>query len=207
MPTSSKTDLHIPFKGERTYLQGGDLFDAAFEVAAANFESAVSDFEISFHDMSTSGVTMVLEAEDIDSNTAQARGNFTIDGERFPYFLVSNGVPAAGRVPFPEEELVEKLTFDFDEQCAVLSEPSPYTPMETWVSMIKALHQRLIDDRDGKWIFVRAKIKGYDPKASPKNYCVKLATRLGHKLTRNEVWLDGEQKGEVFFSLLTEDKV
>lgn len=193
--------LDIPLKGSRDYIQGSDLFNAAFEALVAEAGEPSGEFEIAFHRMAHRQVELVWETEDAPAD-AFALGSRTSNGVRARYWMRESEAPLSDRQPYPEDEIVAQMRFDEALSEAQLSMAFPYSDMEIWVSMIKALHQRRFTDAAGKWVFARAKLKTYDPTHAPAPLRVALAATLGTKLTRNEVYLNDEKIGDVFFALM-----
>lgn len=195
------TTLDIPLKGARDYIQGPDLFNAAFETLAAEPGGVSGDFEIAFHRMAHSQVELIWDT-DTAPEDAFAVGSWSMPQGRARYWMREVDAPLCDRQPYPEEEIVAKLDFDEDFSKAQLDDAFPYSDMEIWVSMIKAMHQRRFADAAGKWLFARAKLWAYDPHHAPASLRVELAATLGTKLTRNVVYLNDEKIGDIFFTLM-----
>ncbi|WP_370213844.1 hypothetical protein [Roseovarius sp.] len=193
--------LDIPLKGSRDYIQGPDLFNAAFETLAAEAGGPSGDFEIAFHRMAHRQVELIWDTEDVPNN-AFALGSRANNGIRARYWMREIETPLSDRQPYPEDEIVAQMRFDEALSEAYLGTAFPYSDMEVWVSMIKALHQRRFADAAGKWVFARAKLKAYELTHAPAPLRVALAATLGTKLTRNEVYLNDEKIGDVFFALM-----
>lgn len=193
--------LDIPLKGSRDYIQGPDLFNAAFETLVEEAGAVSGEFEIAFHRMAHRQVQLIWDTDDAPGD-AFALGSNSIKGTRARYWMRELEAPLSDRQPYPEHEIVAQLSFDEALSEARLDTPFPYSDMEIWVSMIKALHQRRFAGAAGKWVFARAKLRAYDPKHAPASLRVALAATLGTKLTRNEVYLNDEKIGDVFFALM-----
>lgn len=193
--------LDIPLKGSRNYIQGPDLFNAAFETLAEEAGGSAGEFEIAFHRMAHKKVELVWDTDTAPEDAFAAGSQSTQQG-RARYWMRELDAPLSGRQPYPEDEIVARMTFEEGFSQARLNKEFPYSDMEIWVSMIKAMHQRRFADAAGKWVFVRAKLWAYDPRHAPASRRVELAATLGTKLTRNLVYLNDEKIGDVFFALM-----
>lgn len=193
--------LDIPLKGSRDYIQGPDLFNAAFETLAEKVGRSSGEFEIAFHRMAHRQVELVWETDEAPRD-AFALGSYSIEGVRARYWMRELETPLSDRQPYPERDIVAQMKFDEALSEARLDKPFSYSDMELWVSMIKELHQRHFADAAGKWVFARAKLRAYDPKHPPASMRVALVAMLGTKLTRNEVYQNDKKLGDVFFALM-----
>ncbi|MCW9044079.1 MAG: hypothetical protein OQK05_12120 [Pseudopelagicola sp.] len=193
--------LDIPLKGVRDYIQGPDLFNMAIQTVSQDLGVLPEDFEIAFHRMAHLQVELVWDT-DTAPEGAFAGGSWMCDGQRARYWMRELDAPLTMREPYPEEEIVAEMAFDDDFNEARLPAFPPYSTMELWVSMIKAMHQRRFADAEGKWVFARAKLCAYDPNHAPGELRVELAAKLGTKLTRNSVYLNETKIGDVFFALM-----
>lgn len=151
--------------------------------------------------MAHSQVELVWDT-DTAPEDAFAAGSWSTPQGRTRYWMRELDSPLSDRQPYPEEEIVARLDFNEDFSQAQLDEASPYSDMEIWVSMIKAMHQRRFADANGKWVFVRAKLFAFMPKHAEVALRVELAATLGTKLTRNTVYLGDQKVGDVFFALM-----
>lgn len=193
--------LDIPLKGERSYIQGPDLFNAAFETLSDEAGGAPIDFEIAFHKMALKQVELIWDTDEAPEECF-ALGMRSLAGERARFWMREIETPLSERQPYLEEEIVAQMSFDETLTKARLDSPFPYSEMELWVSMIKALHQRRFADADGKWVFVRAKLSAYARQDAVEALRVELAATLGTKLTRNAVYMGDRKIGDVFFALM-----
>lgn len=193
--------LDIPFKGARDYIHGTHLFDLALKVLSEDIGQVPGEFEIAFHRMAYKQVELIWGTEAAPDN-AFAAGSASTAEVRIRFWFRELEAPPSNRQPYPEDEIVENLTFDADFSQARLDIPFAYSDMELWVSMIKAMHQLRFADATGKWVFARAKLRSYIPDHPPMLHRVSLAATLGTRLTRNEVYLNNEKIGDVFFAMM-----
>lgn len=193
--------LQIPFKGSRDYLHGTDIFDQVLLILTKENAGFLDVFEISFHAMAREPLRLIIGEEPANARAA-AVGYYQGNDGRVRFWLSETDGEIVGRVPYPENEVVRKMAFSQDSATAAISPTSGFSNIEVWIPMVKEMHTRIFPDVDGKWVFARAKMSAYSLDHSAAEYGVKLASKLGHKLTRNEVFLDGRKVGDIFFSLM-----
>lgn len=194
--------LNIPLRGAREYLQGAALFDASIDTMPSQVHKPYDTFEISFHRMAHKQVDLVWDTDEAPQNTVATGKLGLVDGALSHFWICEQDEPLHDREACPEKEIFERLRFGDDFSTTYLDEKPSHSPMDTWIAMIKAMHQRRFPDAQGKWIFARAKMNAYDPQIVPSKLKVVLMATLGTKMTRNGVFLDDQLVGDVFFVLM-----
>lgn len=201
LPTLPLPLQGMRFKGGRDYLHGTDVLPIALH-AIANGRPlvAVRDIDIVFHALARNGLTL---GEDMPSGQeAKAQLSCTIDGTRRKLFLVADGRPITERHPYPEEQMVAVTTIDAQLAIARSTASLPFTNIERWIAMTKALHHAVYPEAKGKWLFVRAKLASYlDTTRENAEHVVQIQSDFGGKLTRSTLAVDGRNIGDIFFAL------
>lgn len=133
--------LTLSFKGERDYIQGPDIFDAVIQALCAGAETTrVAQIDVAFHRLARRAVELIND----DQGSAMdpvAICQYSIDGVRRQAFVVETGTEIVERHPYPEEDIIERMSIDTDQRTCALDIDLPFTDMELWVSMTKALHK------------------------------------------------------------------
>lgn len=189
--------LPARYKGGRNYIHGTDLFDATQAVIATRSQHFASKFEIAFNAMATQGVTLFFEAP--NEFKPCGTGTYWDINEKHKFWLVEDGRVVSQHVDYPESLVTDRATFEAESAQVSIAPNVVFSNIEVWVPMIKILHLRLFPDAIGKWVFVRAKLTNYSPNRGAGHFEVALASRVGQKITRNEVFLDGQKAGDIFF--------
>ena len=192
--------LNLQFKGDRTYLQGPDMFNETLRWLTSTAGAELKDIDFSFHRLAHRQLTATADTPRSDSNPVAVCA-FTVNDVRRKVYLVETDQPVTGRYPYPEDEIVRPLDIDHDRHSGVLRGPTPYSEIEVWVAITKALHMSTLPDRKGKWLFVRGRLPKFVHKAHAPERTLTIAAGLGGRLTRTEVLLDGVTAGEIYFSL------
>jgi len=111
------------------------------------------------------------------------------------------GEPVSGRYPYPEDEIVKDMSFDSNLLTGTLVGSSEnYTDIEIWVAMVKAMHQQLLPDVTGKWLFARGQFPKYVRCGAVGKRQTILAANMGNKLTRTKLLQDGKEVGTIYFA-------
>jgi hypothetical protein len=84
----------------------------------------------------------------------------------------------------------------------VLRGKAPYSDIELWVAMTKALHYKAFAQSKGKWLFVRGRFPEYVRQAPANERALVIAASFHDKLTRSEALVDGVKVGEIYFSIV-----
>lgn len=189
------------FKGDRKYLHGTDILPIALHALAGRRSlDTIGDIDIAFHSLARTGLTLCVEAPAGREPTGQLVCN--IDGMRRKFLLVEDGRPITERHPYPEEQIVAATTIDTAGATATSSAPLPFTCIERWIAMVKALHHAVYPDACGKWLFVRAKLTAYqDAYPGQTEHRVSIISDFDGKLTRSALSVDSRNIGDIFFAL------
>ena len=193
--------LGLKFKGGRDYLHGTDMLRAGLNCLAIEYPaSAIANVDIVFHGMARTGLTFT-EAFISDAKPA-VQLSCEIDGTRKKFFLAEDGRPILERYDYAEDDIVAATEIQLATATATSVEPLPYTNIERWVAMVKALHLALYPDLVGKWLFVRGKFEHYqDAYDHPVQHQLVVQANFNSKLTRTALLIDQQRLGDIFFSL------
>ena len=189
------------FKGARNYIQGPDLFNVMF--LGKNFDG-LRAIRFSVHDFLRRPECQLIETNDkgqfcqlID---VKARCQFEINGQTRFLALVSSGdeFQDGQHVEYDESRVVSLIQCDGKK--LTLSGCSPFTFIETIVSMNKFLLQSLFPEVEGKWIFTRVELHRYVDERC--DLALEFKHNLNFRLTKSDILVGGEKIGEINFSLV-----
>ncbi|MCY1195524.1 hypothetical protein D9M72_68480 [compost metagenome] len=199
-------DLDLSFKGERTYLQGPDIFDAVLDWLREQGFETIENLDLSFHQIASRGLRAELDAPASPEEKDAAVLDFKSNGVRHRVTLRETSNPITERRPYPEDLMMAAAHVELATQTISLEHPLPgYSAIEYWVALTKALHLRALPEITGKWLFVRARIPKLEGTLACTCPSVTLISNYQNKLTRSEVSLDGRKYGDIYFSLLQTD--
>lgn len=193
----------LKFKGDRQYLQGPDIFVAALNAIAADSNIAcLNDIDVVFHSMARSGLSLAIDL--LPSGTEPVvQITCRVGDLRQKFYLIDDGRPILERYDYAEDQIVAATDISVSTASATSSMPMPYTDIERWVAMVKALHYALYPEVRGKWLFVRGKFSHYPGtyQLADIEQQVRVEANFNNKLTRSALLVDGKKLGDIFFSL------
>lgn len=190
----------LGFKGSRSYLHGTDILNATV-ATLQGIHGSISDIDLSFHKLCSRQLTLQFN-QNADTDRIVAICRYKAEGQMFVVHLVDAGAPVTHRFPYDEAQVVLGMNYDLHNNSAILQILTPYSRIEIWIAMVKALHLALYQEHRGQWLFVRARLTHYQKIVDSGPYSVRLATSLGTKLTRTDIFEGIEKTGEIFFSLI-----
>jgi hypothetical protein len=197
-------ELDFSFKGARQYIQGPDIFDESVRLLREQAGDNLEFLEFVIHRMTDRNLYLTLyPAAQVPQLDAQdvAELKFTVSGQSWVARLTDTANQPASRRPYDETMVVEKCEIDEVERRIVFRRgETPYSMMETLVSMNKALHLKVFPDARGSWVFCQWNSPHWPLDESLNGVCIQLKQALGTRLTRAEVSLDDRVIGQMYFS-------
>jgi hypothetical protein len=185
------TELSFKFKGERTYIQGGDIFDAlesTFSQSGSYVES-LSMKRLTAHNLL---VTDNLIAGKQAVGVGKVRSS---DGCSVVYYLYEAS-QAADRYNYLEENIANCI--QLSENCALLDGHKFYSVIENLIALTKKLCYALEPTIDGKWLFGQIILLDKLPETfSTLHVCRR--SGIPGKFNTNTILLDGNRLGEINF--------
>lgn len=194
--------LDLRFKGARHYLHGTDIVNATVKALRNHVRTAdLADIEFSFHRQAT--FSLELSATPPESPVKPAAiVSFTAEGGKQKMFLLETDRAVNGRYDYDETVFGQHLEVSAGDAVGTWRHAAPYSDIETWVGLTKALHQRIFSSLEGQWLFVRCKFATLEHDAVPGERRLAIVSNFQNRLTRTVLSLDGRVVGEIHFSLL-----
>lgn len=188
-------------KGDRDYLHGTDVLPIALQALSGGRPlNSIANIDLAFHGLARTGLTLGENVQ--PGHEVKAQLSCSIDGIRRKLLLMEDGRPITQRHPYPEEQIVAGTTIDVSSATAKNAARLPFTNIERWIAMTKALHHVVYPKAKGKWLFVRAKLATYqDAYTDPTEHCIRIEADFDGKLTRSTLSVDGRNLGNIFFAL------
>jgi len=184
--TPSQTILrpHLPFRGDRNYLQSATLFDDMLAWGGGN----PRNIDLVFHrkterqvgyDTSPPADDALLVATWRDADKS--------------IFVVESDQPITQRVAYDEQSLVDRFEFGPDG-VVVPADIGDFTVMEAIVAAFKALLHRTVVPHKPKLVFVRVRLQSV-PQLPLE---VRFSRRIG-EFYQGDIRADGRAVGQIFF--------
>lgn len=178
-------DLRIPFKGDRTYLHGTDLFNALVAATGAD-----RDIELTIFRPMTR-LPAATRTDRTKAKTETAGALFCTGAECWSITETENEVTE--RVPYDEGAIVSNGLIA-DES---IVGPIAKSFIETAVAYNKALLSSVTGNAD--WWFVRLELKRVPPASGE----VKVRLLVQSRMTKSSIEIDGDEVGYIYFSRKT----
>jgi len=193
-------DISFQFKGNRTYVQGPDIFDAVIGHIRESFDN-VRNISVTFHDIIRSQVDCyVTKYSDSTDSEADCQIRFESNGTEYIVVIKSNDKEITGSYPYPENNIVELCKIE--DKTITLEDSIDFSNLEKIVAMNKALMISLFSDAVGKWIFSKLTLDTDFESATYKKYSLTLIKNMGLKLTKTAISLDDKPIGYIYFTLV-----
>ena len=175
---------HLPFRGDRNYLQSATLFDDLLAWRGGN----PRNIDLTFHRKTERQIGYETSAPE-DGATVVATWR---DADR-SVFVVEGDEPITQRVAYDEQSLVDRFTFGPDG-VTVPARIGDFTVIEAIVAAFKALLHRTVVQHKPKLTFVRIRLESV-PELPLQ---VRFSRRIG-EFYQGEIRLDGRTVGQIFF--------
>jgi len=188
------TALSLGFKGERTYIQGGDIYDAVTAGIREVDESSYVE-HLAFRQFARGDCDLVWHKPDAGKRLV-GQGKVSFAGDRRPFWIVESSREAVGRRTFDEESIVQPAVSD--GQRITLRVRSAYTPIEEIIALTKRLAYELTPDVEGKWVFGQLDLRS----AIADDYqelSIWQKNLIAGKFSVNEIEIDGACVGNIRF--------
>jgi hypothetical protein len=198
-----KKDVLFKFKGDRSYVQGPDIFNA---IIRDNKNSKISDIDFSMHNFIYQPNCCIYTTDVLFEYTEAAkfmpvRCRMIEDGKKIFKLLNINEVAGdrIEKIDYNEAKIFQMCLLDANT--ISVTNRSPFTFIETIVSMNKYLLGKQIDDQNGKWVFMKIKLFGEYVDVR-KNLSLTIARQFGSRLVETNIYHNTKLIGNLQFSLV-----
>lgn len=194
-------EIEFQFKGARTYIHGTDMFNV---MASSSQNAGMSNIRFTVHDFVYTPVCRLYLADSMDElNTVtdiRARCQFEVNGQT-RWLVLTQGAGDAtsgGRYEYDEEKIISLCRMAGEG--IALAQQSPFSFIETVVSMNKHMHQQLFPEAVGKWIFTRIDLAAFCE--ARDNLALQFKHNMNYRLTKSDILVNGSKVGDIYFSLV-----
>jgi hypothetical protein len=198
MPNPKTFPLNLQFKGQRDYIQGGDIYNAINRLAP-QLTDARDAFvsSLAFRRFAKNDCDLLLDKPSMDQNYV-AKGKIS-DGQKkdLPNFWVleTERIPA-GRYAFDENAIITPASIKDKE--IVLQGQTDYSPIEEIIALTKALHYHHMPNISGKWVFGQLDL--LQPLSNKRQTVrIELQSVKAGKFSMSRIFADDEFTGDIRF--------
>jgi len=196
----------LRFKGSRTYAHGTDIFREIIEFANQHIGSYPEEVSGSFHGLlrKQGKLILFLAGEEVEVHQPVVQFSLIVGGQKYRAALTEADTEITARYAYDEDDVLSCSTISGKE--ISMTYRDDYTYIEQIVAMTKSLHHAVYSDVHEKWLFTKIKLKGH---IAPSSYvgaeiAVVAVKNFHNKLSQCIVLGNGEQAGQIYFSILTQ---
>jgi len=187
-------NINLKYKGSRTYLQGGDIYNAIVEELSAQLEGYLA--RLAFKHFARNQVELLFE-NPVDSANLVGSGMWrTATGESQRFWIRETAGSVTDSYPFDEEVITSAAVIEYES--IRVEHVNPYTLIENIIALTKKLNYALSPDVKGKWLFGQIDLK----QSLPTEWDliqIERAVCVGSSFSRNRIVIDGADYGEIRF--------
>ena len=186
--------LNLRFKGDRTYIQGGDIYNALDRLIQET-DSAAYVSHLAFRRFARRDCDLLWDRPVLTEKLI-AQGSASLADRKRPFWVSESRRAAAGRNEYDEDSVVAPAAINGEQ--IVLQKRSIYTPIEEIIALTKRLSYELTPDIDGKWVFGQLNLHS----ALPDKYAmlkIKRKSEVAGRFSVNEIEIDENRVGDIRF--------
>lgn len=201
--------INFQFKGNRTYVQGPDIYDGMLWVVREYIGEYPSNIKGSFHRLlNCNGICRIYEDDKtLDHGSFFAYFNLLIRKTTYQASILTTDTQISSSYEYNEEKVLFGISLK-DMEIGMLAK-SNYTYMEQLVAMTKKLHISQYPEVKGHWLFTKIQIRDViDPHLFPGcELKVKIENNFHYRLTQSSIRLDNMPIGNIWFSLKKQENI
>lgn len=195
--------LCFAYKGSRQYIHGTDIFNACVGLLAQ--QGIIEIDSVNFVVNNVTEANLIASVSDkAPTEDGSSIGSLvcqTSSGTSYWVTLTEATTRPETRIPYDETRVVRCCDIDAEGRCITLTkEVDGFSPVEVFVSMVKALHEALFPEKNKNWVFCRWTISHWPLDRPLILSQLKLMQSLGTRLTRTELTIQNKIVGSIFFS-------
>jgi hypothetical protein len=197
----SRTALTFRLKGNRDYVQAGDMFNVLCERLPQVLQSRVEPpFKLIVHKFARKQCDLLICENESSSRRPEALvAEFAcgIESGRLVGWLVETDRPIEERYEYDEAK-IQSLSLIADNAITI-AQNSGYSPMEVAVSLTKRIHHALYPTA-GRWIFTRIDLTRFFLPGDSRSMRIRVELNFNNRMTKSSIQASEEVIGHIYFS-------
>jgi len=198
-------NLNLPYKGERDYLHGTDIYTETVRVLnGVKAEALTGKCRLVIHNVARRQCQLLytlLQDTTKRPENLIAEFNFISDTVNLVAWLVETSEDISHRIPYAESQITENCILS--DRSIKLSCRTRFSAIEELVAMNKLLHITKYPPGESRWYFTRMDLDRLLTVNDVGNLQVTLQQNLNNRLTRSEVISHDQIIGHIYFSMVT----
>ena len=194
--------LDVPYRGEREYLQGGDIYRAIVDHLESKFNvDEIVSMKIKFNNFSRSAIDFFYSEEGEEpESTAPYNGLLWFEfknGRRFAGRLTESGRKVESRIEGYEPDILAATTVESD--WAMVPPSAGADTIEHVIFANKKLHNLHFPLKGAKWIVTGFNLTKILKRSLSKEMKIKIESNFANKITEASISIGGENFGSILF--------
>jgi len=197
--------LNLPYKGDRDYLHGTDMYLETIRVLNGDKPEALTGkCRMVIHNIARRQCQLLYTFLYDTAKRPEkliAEFNFISDAGNLIAGLVETSEDIYDRIPYAESQITENCIIS--DRSIKLSCRTRFSAIEELVAMNKLLHITKYPPRESRWYFTRMDLDRLLTVNDVGNLQVTLQQNLNNRLTLSEVISHDQIIGHIYFSMVT----
>ena len=198
-------NLNLPYKGDRDYLHGTDMYAETVRVLnSVEPEALTGKCRLVIHNVARHQCqllyTFLYDTAKRPENLI-AEFNFISDAGNLVTWLVETSEAITERIPYPESQITEKCIIS--GRSIRLTSKTRFSAIEELVAMNKLIHVTKYPPGESGWYFTRMDLDRLLTVNDVGNLQVTLQQNLNNRFTRSEVISHDQIIGHIYFSMVS----
>ena len=196
------------FKGNRNYVQGGDIYLEAIGVARELCGRYPDEVMGTFHNILKSQGIFRLRSgvKGASSEDVYARFVFRLGESKHELVLNTTNQPISVTRPYDEEDVLRFSEMSTKSIRMIVH--SGYSYIEQIIAMTKRLHHVVYTDVHDKWLFTKLQIKDC---IAPEDYCesaleIRAERKVQNILSQCSIFVNDSPVGHIFYSAVSDGR-
>lgn len=197
-------NLNLPYKGDRDYLHGTDMYLETIRVLnGVKVEALTGKCRLVIHNVARHQCQLIYTFLYDTAKRPEkfiAEFNFISDAGNLMAWLVETSEDISNRIPYAESQITKNCILS--DRSIKLSCRTRFSAIEELVAMNKLLHITKYPPGELRWYFTRLDLDRLLTKNDAGNLQLKLKQNFNNRLTQSEVILHNQIIGHIYFSMV-----
>lgn len=194
--------VELNFKGDRHYLHGTDVYEAAVSSLRGRWPNIDGRCRFTFHRMTSRPLAAICEPFVQGATRPKdcvAEMHVTGGQDQASVWFAERNGDVAGRYPYDEDKVVADCAVE-GNRIAIGDLPQA-KPIEIVVAMTKRLHYSILLPEAGRWLFTRLDLNRLLQPRDLPGLTITLAAPVRSAITRSAIRAQSGDLGSIYFSV------
>ncbi len=192
--------LKLQYKGERNYIRGSDIYNAAMDIVQTMLDDQAWINHIVFRGFARNSCDLILEApKDYSKKAIRAVCTIKHKEKLIPAIIVETNNKINERYGFDENIVLNEVVLQ--KKSIFQNRRAGFSAIEEIIVLTKHLHNKLIPIQQGRWIFSQLDL--IEPFTINNEYCysIELKQNLANRMTVSNIIEGDRHIGQIRFTV------